>query len=273
MFEEHSSSFSSPYLFNGKELDRETNLSYYGARYLDMKTSLWLNVDPLAKNYPNISPYAYVANNPLRYIDPDGREIVIPTNLKGSERRTIMRNLRKLTDDKLSYDKSTGKVTISEHRTGKHTEGTSLINNLISDTHTSTITVGAKGSGNSANPTNWTDAKNGTGSNATVSFDPSANPSIPTENSKTGNVSDKKRPDYIGLGHELIHADHINNGDVSLTPQTHTYNDATGTSVTQTVINEELRTVGVQGVKPGDVTENGLRKEHSATRNKKRGAY
>ncbi|WP_229029197.1 hypothetical protein [Flavobacterium sp. SLB02] len=40
MFEEHSSSFSSPYLFNGKELDRETNLSYYGARYFDMKTPL-----------------------------------------------------------------------------------------------------------------------------------------------------------------------------------------------------------------------------------------
>ena len=52
LFEEHSSSFSSPYLFNGKELDRETNLSYYGARYLDMKTSLWLNVDPLATYNP-----------------------------------------------------------------------------------------------------------------------------------------------------------------------------------------------------------------------------
>ena len=52
LFEEHSSSFSSPYLFNGKELDRETNLSYYGARYLDMKTSLCLNVDPLTTYNP-----------------------------------------------------------------------------------------------------------------------------------------------------------------------------------------------------------------------------
>ncbi|EKT3958572.1 hypothetical protein NTJ28_002588, partial [Flavobacterium psychrophilum] len=42
LFEEHSSSFKSPYLFNGKELDRETNLTNFGARYLDMKTSLWL---------------------------------------------------------------------------------------------------------------------------------------------------------------------------------------------------------------------------------------
>ncbi|MFB9057518.1 RHS repeat domain-containing protein [Mariniflexile ostreae] len=72
LFEEHSSSFSSPYLFNGKELDRETNLSYYGARYLDMKTSLWLSVDPLACKMPSWSPYNFVFNNPLRFIDPLG---------------------------------------------------------------------------------------------------------------------------------------------------------------------------------------------------------
>jgi RHS repeat-associated protein len=75
LFEEHASSFSSPYLFNGKELDRETNLSYYGARYLDMKTSLWLSVDPLAEEYPNVSPYTYCLNNPINAIDPDGRRV------------------------------------------------------------------------------------------------------------------------------------------------------------------------------------------------------
>ncbi|MFQ6602988.1 SpvB/TcaC N-terminal domain-containing protein [Flavobacterium sp. C3NV] len=74
LFEEHSSSFSSPYLFNGKELDRETNLSYYGARYLDMKTSLWLNVDPLAESTPNWTPYRYCFNNPVNLVDPDGRK-------------------------------------------------------------------------------------------------------------------------------------------------------------------------------------------------------
>ncbi|MDA6070180.1 hypothetical protein NJT12_11180 [Flavobacterium sp. AC] len=74
LFEEHSSSFSSPYLFNGKELDRETNLSYYGARYLDMKTSLWLSVDPLAESTPNWTPYRYCFNNPVNLVDPDGRK-------------------------------------------------------------------------------------------------------------------------------------------------------------------------------------------------------
>ncbi|GEM59243.1 hypothetical protein B0A78_12865 [Flavobacterium columnare NBRC 100251 = ATCC 23463] len=74
LFEEHSSSFSMPYLFNGKELDRETNLTYFGARYLDMKTSLWLSIDPLAEKFPNISPYVYCFNNPIRFTDLDGRE-------------------------------------------------------------------------------------------------------------------------------------------------------------------------------------------------------
>ena len=88
LFEEHSSSFSSPYLFNGKELDRETNLSYYGARYLDMKASLWLSADPLmmkedffdepestnggAFNSFNLASYTFSYNNPVKYIDPDG---------------------------------------------------------------------------------------------------------------------------------------------------------------------------------------------------------
>jgi RHS repeat-associated protein len=94
LFEEHSSSFSSPYLFNGKELDRETNLSYYGARYLDMKASLWLNVDPLALYNPikedqfyydgehnggvyngrNLSYYGYCYQNPIMYFDPNGKQ-------------------------------------------------------------------------------------------------------------------------------------------------------------------------------------------------------
>jgi RHS repeat-associated protein len=73
LFEEHQNSFSSPYLFNGKELDRETNLTYYGARYLDMKTSLWLTVDPEMERYPNLGSYVYCMNNPIVYTDPDGR--------------------------------------------------------------------------------------------------------------------------------------------------------------------------------------------------------
>jgi hypothetical protein len=41
-----------------------------------MKTSLWLNVDPLAEKTPAVSSYAYCLNNPITMIDPDGRYAV-----------------------------------------------------------------------------------------------------------------------------------------------------------------------------------------------------
>lgn len=66
------------YRFNGKELDPETGNYYYGARYYDPKISVWLSVDPLAHKYPSLSPYNFVANNPIMLIDPDGRHIETP---------------------------------------------------------------------------------------------------------------------------------------------------------------------------------------------------
>jgi RHS repeat-associated protein len=73
--EEHSNTDRTPYLFNGKELDEETGLYYYGARYYEPQVSVWLSVDPLLDRYLNLSPYVYVANNPLNFIDPDGKKI------------------------------------------------------------------------------------------------------------------------------------------------------------------------------------------------------
>ncbi|MCB6232389.1 hypothetical protein LIS90_14150, partial [Flavobacterium psychrophilum] len=34
---------------------------------------LWLSVDPLAEKFPDQSPYSFVFNNPMRFVDPDGR--------------------------------------------------------------------------------------------------------------------------------------------------------------------------------------------------------
>lgn len=36
----------------------------------------WMNIDPLAEIYHTDTPYAYVLNNPLSFIDPDGRQVV-----------------------------------------------------------------------------------------------------------------------------------------------------------------------------------------------------
>ena len=62
--------------FTGKERDSETGFSYFGARYYDSDILTgWLSVDPLADKYPNLSPYAYCAWNPVKLVDPDGRKI------------------------------------------------------------------------------------------------------------------------------------------------------------------------------------------------------
>jgi len=73
--DEHSNDQRTPYLYNGKELEDETGLYYYGARYYDPVTSIWENVDPSwdLPEQVDESPYAYVGNNPVVYFDPDGR--------------------------------------------------------------------------------------------------------------------------------------------------------------------------------------------------------
>ena len=64
------------YSFTGKERDSETGLSYFGARYYDSDLMTgWLSVDPMADKYPSLSPYAYCGWNPVKLVDPDGRDI------------------------------------------------------------------------------------------------------------------------------------------------------------------------------------------------------
>ena len=49
---------------------------YFGARYMDHELmTMWLSVDPMSDKYPGISPYAYCAWNPVKLVDPDGREV------------------------------------------------------------------------------------------------------------------------------------------------------------------------------------------------------
>ncbi|MBO4773331.1 MAG: RHS repeat-associated core domain-containing protein [Bacteroidales bacterium] len=60
------------YAFNAKELDEETDMYYYEARYY--KPPVFTSRDPMFEKYFWMTPYAYCANNPVKYVDPDGRD-------------------------------------------------------------------------------------------------------------------------------------------------------------------------------------------------------
>lgn len=68
---------SNKYLYNGKELQTDFDLDWYdyGARFYDPALARWHSIDPLAEDYYSLSTYNYVANNPLKFIDPNGMSI------------------------------------------------------------------------------------------------------------------------------------------------------------------------------------------------------
>jgi RHS repeat-associated protein len=64
--------------FTGKDRDAETGLDYFGARYMSAAQGRFTSADaPFADQFPenpqSWNLYSYVRNNPLRYIDEDGR--------------------------------------------------------------------------------------------------------------------------------------------------------------------------------------------------------
>jgi RHS repeat-associated protein len=71
------------FLFEGKPLDPDTGFYNFGQRFYDPKTSIWLGVDAkltddtsrVVGKRAGLAPIAFSANNPLRFVDPDGRDV------------------------------------------------------------------------------------------------------------------------------------------------------------------------------------------------------
>ena len=127
--EEHSHTQRTPYLFTAKELDEETGLYYFGARYYDPRTSVWQSPDPILAQYmkgdpaggifspSNLAMFAYSGHNPLNFKDYGGlykefhwkssTEVVITvpvvyTDLSGGSAKATAAGIEKQTEANFS---------------------------------------------------------------------------------------------------------------------------------------------------------------------------
>jgi len=116
----NSNGYTTPYKFTGKELDKETGLYYFGARYYDARISRWISTDPAlqeGKYFPkpndydtehdfywylqqdgskklaglggvfnavNMDVYHYAGNNPVKLVDPDGEDVILLNDSSGA---------------------------------------------------------------------------------------------------------------------------------------------------------------------------------------------
>ena len=124
--DEHRNRTNLPYKFTGKELDPETGLYYFGARYYDPRTSVWQSVDPILGQYlngdgnggiynaSNLAIYTYSYQRPIIINDPDGElpNFVIGFIVGGALDIIIQSAEIALTDKTIS-DFSVGDVFIS----------------------------------------------------------------------------------------------------------------------------------------------------------------
>lgn len=71
-----------PYKYNSKELNQSHGLNQYDyqARFLDNAYGRFTSIDPMGEKYYSWSPYVYVMNNPLKYVDPTGMDVWTTNN-------------------------------------------------------------------------------------------------------------------------------------------------------------------------------------------------
>ena len=122
--EETSSTEKLPYLFTSKELDEETGLYYFGARYYDPRTSVWQSTDPALPsqlssfgmyNPTRLGLYTYAAQRPTRLVDPDGRD--------------FSDYLRGLKDEAVAQ----GKAALSNFHEGQKAKAQAIVEGRLSD--------------------------------------------------------------------------------------------------------------------------------------------
>jgi RHS repeat-associated protein len=284
--------------YSGKERDA-TGLYYYGARYYMPWLARWISTDPLG-DVDSLNRYAFVHQNPMTFIDADGRIVTLPERAEHSE--AIVGAIGKLVGNQVilnvSDDNELGFSETSNYHL--YPIGVTLLERLVKTEQNIEIKYmtpedpvlswystrmiippGFRSPGNMYNiPLD-----------STINFKPYDQyveeagllNNIPTLDPETGNAYPGKTDDYMALGHEMIHADRAARGRVFKNgvmgdhfyqvsrirvPNYRGFLRWQRIFVRERAHADELATVGIRGFyDPSvDIVENGMRREQHMNR-------
>lgn len=183
---------SQPYKYGGKEFVEMHGLDEYDsvARWYYPAIMRTTTPDPLAEKYYDISPYAWCGNNPVRFVDPDGKKIVIAGT---KEYRTQVKNdIKQLAKDNPEVKK--------------------MIVDLIKSSNIHTIEMPKENDGYNYVQFDEKKAEDGIAQGSKVGYDPN----------KRDTKGEKERTPRVGLAHELKHSSDIDKGEMDMETKTET---------------------------------------------------
>jgi len=138
------------YKFTGKERDSESGLDNFGKRYDSSSLGRFMTTDPVVitterlMNPQQLNLYAYVANNPLRFIDPTGEILQCVGN--ADSQKQCFADLQQIAGDaanRLSMDAKTGVVGFDTKDLDlSKNAGAALVNDLVGSKNTFDFSVG-----------------------------------------------------------------------------------------------------------------------------------
>ena len=201
-----------PWKYSGKEYDHRDGLDLYdyGARLYDPAAVRWTSPDPLCEKYYHISPYAFCNNNPVRYVDPDGRKWkeIKDENVAKKLRRSAENRIAKLNAKKEAVNEKTesirNNIKLATTRKDKkiQTQNKKMSDiqeqiNILSD-----FIEGLKQLGNSENVYTYKIINSGEGNKGTLTLE------------DDGSVGIVSFGTYGSRAHETVHAVQLDNGVV-----------------------------------------------------------